>query len=55
MQLGTVDHPPERHAPALVAIVDGLLLDRVAGPGVDPAARPDAREAIGAYLRGLIA
>ncbi|MFF5084622.1 TetR/AcrR family transcriptional regulator [Actinoplanes sp. NPDC000266] len=44
---------PERHAPALVAVVDGLLLDRVAGSGMDPATRPDARETIAAYLRGL--
>ena len=49
--LGVAD--PERHAPALVALTDGLLFDRVAGAGVDPAARPDAYAMIDAFLRGL--
>ena len=49
--LGVAD--PERHAPALVALTDGLLFDRVAGAGVDPAARPDAYATIDAVLRGL--
>jgi AcrR family transcriptional regulator len=44
---------PERHAPGLVALVDGLLFDRVAGSGLDPAARPDAEAVIRAYLIGL--
>jgi AcrR family transcriptional regulator len=44
---------PERHAPALVALVDGLLFDRVAGSGLDPSSRPDAEEVIRAYLIGL--
>ena len=37
---------PARHAPGLVVLVDGLLFDRVAGSGVDPAARPDAEALI---------
>jgi DNA-binding transcriptional regulator YbjK len=44
---------PARHAPGLVSLVDGLLFDRVAGGGLDPAARLDAETLIGAYLRGL--
>jgi AcrR family transcriptional regulator len=44
---------PERHAPGLVALMDGLLFDRVAGSGVDPASRPDATALLSAYLRGL--
>ena len=44
---------PERHAPALIALLDGLLCDRVAGSGVDPASRPDAELMLTAYLRGL--
>ena len=44
---------PERHAPALVALVDGLLFDRVAGAGLDPSSRPDAEGVIWAYLIGL--
>jgi AcrR family transcriptional regulator len=44
---------PARHAPGLVVLVDGLLFDRVAGSGVDPAARPDAEALIRAYLLGL--
>ena len=44
---------PARHAPGLVVLVDGLLFDRVAGSGVDPAARPDAEALIRAYLIGL--
>ena len=44
---------PERHAVELVALLDGLLYDRVAGIGLDPASRPDAGSLIGAYLRGL--
>lgn len=45
---------PGKHAPALVALADGLLFDRVAGSGVDPASRPDAATTIEAYLRGLL-
>lgn len=44
---------PRAYAAGLVALVDGLLFDRVAGAGVDPGARPDAAATIGAYLRGL--
>jgi AcrR family transcriptional regulator len=52
--LGGIGVPdPERHAPALVALADGLLFDRVAGSGLDPAARPDAEEMFLAYLIGL--
>lgn len=43
----------EEHAAGLVALVDGLLFDRVVGSGVDPASRPDAETVIGAYLAGL--
>jgi AcrR family transcriptional regulator len=50
-RLGVPD--PERHAPALVALVDGLLFDRVAGSGLDPDSRPDAETVLRAYLRGL--
>jgi len=50
-RLGVAD--PERHAPGLVALVDGLLFDRVAGSGLDPDARPDAETVLRAYLRGL--
>jgi len=50
-RIGVAD--PERHAPALVALLDGLLFDRVAGSGLDPAARPDAETVLRAYLRGL--
>ncbi|WP_249998140.1 TetR/AcrR family transcriptional regulator [Actinoplanes sp. M2I2] len=39
---------PARHAPGLVALVDGLLFDRVAGSAI-----PDAEEVVQAYLRGL--
>jgi DNA-binding transcriptional regulator YbjK len=46
---------PRRHAPALLALVDGLLFDRVAGAGRDPASRPDAQALLHAYLRGLTA
>ncbi len=46
---------PRRHAPGLVALVDGLLFDRVAGSGRDPASRPDAEALLHAYLRGLAA
>ena len=46
---------PEQHAHGLVALVDGLLFDRVAGSGLDPAARPEAGAMIAAYLRGLTA
>jgi AcrR family transcriptional regulator len=46
---------PERYAPALVALVDGLLFDRLAGSGVDPAARPDAESVLRAFLLGLTA
>ncbi|MET0417599.1 MAG: TetR/AcrR family transcriptional regulator [Actinoplanes sp.] len=49
--IGVTD--PDRHAPALVALIDGLLFDRVAGSGVDPVSRPDAYEMILAYLTGL--
>jgi hypothetical protein len=44
---------PARHAPGLVVLIDGLLFDRVAGSGVDPAARPDAELLTRAYLVGL--
>jgi AcrR family transcriptional regulator len=43
----------EQHATGLVALVDGLLFDRVAGSGLNPASRPDAETVIGAYLAGL--
>ncbi|MCY1139028.1 TetR/AcrR family transcriptional regulator [Actinoplanes sp. Pm04-4] len=39
---------PARHAPGLIALVDGLLFDRVAGSRVD-----NADEVIAAYLRGI--
>jgi hypothetical protein len=45
---------PARHAPGLVTLMDGLLFDRVAGTGRDPASRPDAESLIAAYLRGLV-
>ena len=45
-QAGVAD--PARHAPALIALVDGLLFDRVAGSRVE---NPD--EVIAAYLRGI--
>jgi AcrR family transcriptional regulator len=45
---------PERYAPALVMLVDGLLFDRLAGSGVDPASRPDAESVLGAFLLGLV-
>ncbi|WP_285691107.1 TetR/AcrR family transcriptional regulator [Actinoplanes sp. NBRC 103695] len=44
---------PARHAPGLVALIDGLLFDRVAGGGLDPDARPPAEPLIRAYLTGL--
>jgi AcrR family transcriptional regulator len=44
---------PERHAPALVMLVDALLFDRLAGSGVDPAARSDAEAVLDAFLGGL--
>jgi hypothetical protein len=44
---------PERHAPALVMLADAVLHDRLAGSGVDPAARVDAESAFAAYLHGL--
>jgi AcrR family transcriptional regulator len=44
---------PERHAPALVMLTDALLFDRLAGSGVDPAARPDAEATLTAFLAGL--
>lgn len=44
---------PERHALGLLAVVDGLLFDRLAGSGVDPAQRADAELVLTAYLRGL--
>jgi AcrR family transcriptional regulator len=50
-RLGVAD--PRRHAPALVALVDGLLFDRVAGSGLNPDSRPDAETVLRAYLRGL--
>ena len=50
-RLGVTD--PERHAPGLVALVDGLLFDRVAGSGLDLDSRPDAETVLRAYLRGL--
>jgi len=50
-RIGVAD--PARHAPGLVVLIDGLLFDRVAGSGVDPAARPDAEALIRAYLVGL--
>nr|WP_221381386.1 TetR/AcrR family transcriptional regulator [Actinoplanes polyasparticus] len=45
-QAGVAD--PARHAPALIALVDGLLFDRVAGSRVE-----NADEVIAAYLRGI--
>ncbi|MCO8274940.1 TetR/AcrR family transcriptional regulator [Actinoplanes sp. TRM 88003] len=45
-QAGVAD--PGRHAPGLIALVDGLLFDRVAGSRVD-----NADEVIEAYLRGI--
>ncbi|WP_250030780.1 TetR/AcrR family transcriptional regulator [Paractinoplanes maris] len=39
---------PARHAPGLIALVDGLLFDRVAGSAI-----AGAGEVIEAYLRGL--
>lgn len=45
-QAGVAD--PARHAPALIALVDGLLFDRVAGSRVE-----NADEVIAAYLRGM--
>ncbi|MBM2615620.1 TetR/AcrR family transcriptional regulator [Actinoplanes sp. LDG1-06] len=39
---------PARHAPGLIALVDGLLFDRVAGSQI-----PGAAEVIEAYLRGI--
>lgn len=39
---------PARHAPGLIALVDGLLFDRVAGSAVG-----NAGEVVEAYLRGL--
>ena len=44
---------PARHASGLVALIDGLLFDRVAGGGLDPGARPPAEPLIRAYLTGL--
>ncbi|MEV7628484.1 TetR/AcrR family transcriptional regulator [Actinoplanes sp. NPDC089786] len=41
---------PEAHAPALIALIDGLLFDRVAGGGRDVSAEPMIR----AYLTGLV-
>jgi DNA-binding transcriptional regulator YbjK len=49
--LGVAD--PAAHAPGLVALMDGLLYDRVAGSGADPAARPPAEPILRAYLTGL--
>jgi len=40
-------------APELVALVDGLIFDRVAGSGYDERARVDAQAVIAAYLTGL--
>jgi AcrR family transcriptional regulator len=44
---------PERYAPALVMLLDALLFDRLAGSGVDPAARSDAEVVLTAFLAGL--
>jgi hypothetical protein len=40
-------------APELVALVDGLIYDRVAGSGSDETARVDAEAILVAYLTGL--
>lgn len=40
-------------APELVALVDGLIFDRLAGSGYDERARVDAEAVIAAYLTGL--
>jgi AcrR family transcriptional regulator len=45
---------PERHAPALVMLADAVLFDRLAGSGVDPAARVDAEAVFDAFLVGLM-
>ena len=40
-------------APELVALVDGLIYDRLAGSGAHPEARIDAGAVVAAYLTGL--
>lgn len=49
--LGVAD--PAGSAPGLIALVDGLLWDRLAGSGRDPRHRPDAARVLAAYLTGL--
>ena len=49
--LGVAD--PDHHAVSLVAVMDGLLFNRLSGAGVDPAQRADARAVLLAYLTGL--
>jgi AcrR family transcriptional regulator len=44
---------PEQHAQGLVALLDGLLYDRVAGSGAHADARPPAEPILRAYLSGL--
>lgn len=44
---------PSSHAAGLVALMDGLLYDRVAGSGLDPSSRPPAEPLLKAYLSGL--
>ena len=43
----------EQAALGLLAVVDGLLFDRLAGSGVDAGVRPDAAAVVAAYLSGL--
>ena len=49
--LGVAD--PAAQAPGLIAVVDGLLFDRLAGSGRDPEQRADASAILAAYLSGL--
>jgi DNA-binding transcriptional regulator YbjK len=44
---------PGRHGPRLVAFVEGLLFDAVAGAGPEPGAA-DLREAVAEYLDGVL-
>lgn len=54
--LGALGVPsPELHAADLVAVVNGLLFDRLAGPGVDEGHRSRADTVLRAYLTGLLA
>jgi AcrR family transcriptional regulator len=43
------------HAADLVALLNGLLFDRLAGPGVEPAHRARVEHVVRAYLTGLLA